>query len=159
MSGTEDMADRLDRALVLLQPAQFPVDLVDNPYRTSQWLSTINALHQVVLLLLTDPTPGARLPDSRGDQLMRRFRRITEGLPLACLNGLPPVAKLGLLRPLLADIETRARRIAEQHGIDTAALEARLRQYRTALGAMAARLAPEGAGLVDLRQPRIVPGH
>jgi hypothetical protein len=154
------MADRINRALVLLQTAPLPVDLIDNPYRTTQWLSTVNALHQTVLVLLTDAAAGARPPDSRSDRLMRRFMRLTDGLPQACLAGLPPVTKLGLLRPLLADIECRARRLAEQHGIDMTALEARLRQYRTALAAMAARLsAPEPPGGGALRRPQVVPGH
>lgn len=154
------MADRLDRALVLLQPAQLPVDLLDNPYRTSQWLSTVDALHQAILVLLTEPAPGAARPDSRADRLMRRFARMTEGLPLACLNGLPAVAKLALLRPLLCDIEARARRIAEQHGLDIGALEARLRQYRGAIAAMASRIAaPEPPGGALLRHPQIVPGR
>src|SRR3546814_6272343 len=97
------MADRLNRALILLQPAPLPVDLIDNPYRTDQWLSIVNTLHQAVLVLLVDAAsgalPAARAPESRGDQLMRRFRRLTDGLPMACLSGVPPVAKLGLLRP------------------------------------------------------------
>lgn len=158
------MADRLNRVLGLLQPAPLPVDLIDNPYRTDQWLSTVNTLHQAVLVLLADAASGAvpagRAPESRGDRLMRRFRGLTDGLPVACLSGVPPVAKLGLLRPLLADLEARVRRIAEQNNIDASAIEARLRQYRAALGIMATRLAISAeAGPAGLRQPVTVSGH
>lgn len=159
------MAHRLERALVLLNPAPLPVDLIDNPYRTGQWLSTVNALHQAVLVLLTDPGPGTRLPnaqpDSRADRLVRRFMRLTEGLPLACLSGLPAVTKLALLPPLLADIESRARRIASQYDLDAAAIEVRLSHYRASLGSMAARLAaPDGpASAAALRQPQTVPSR
>src|SRR3546814_10682987 len=70
---------------ILLQPAPLPVDLIDNPYRTDQWLSIVNTLHQAVLVLLVDAAsgalPAARAPESRGDQLMRRSEEHTSELP------------------------------------------------------------------------------
>jgi len=159
------MRERLSRALVLLQPAPLPVDLVDNPYCTDQWLVTVHNLHQAVLVLLGSGGEAAaggrpaKSPESRADRLMRRFSGLIDGLPLACLTGLSPMTKLGLLRPLLSDLECRARRIAEQGGPDTGPLELCLHQYRAATAAMAARqIAPE-LPAAGLRPPQTVPSR
>src|SRR3546814_20954301 len=82
------MADRLNRALILLQPAPLPVDLIDNPYRTDQWLSIVNTLHQAVLVLLVDAAsgalPAARAPASRDRTSVVQGKSVSVRVDLGC---------------------------------------------------------------------------
>lgn len=140
------MRERLGKALVLLQATPLPADLIDNPARTSQWLTALGNLHQAVTTLRDGDARGPRGErlETRGERVMRSFNRMIDGLPLACLNGVSPVIKLGLLRPLLIDLETIERRIIGLALPDLSAFTARLTQYRTATAGMAARhVAPD----------------
>ncbi|WP_341705774.1 hypothetical protein [Ferrovibrio sp.] len=136
------MRDRIGRALHLLQQTPLPVDLVENPSRTDQWLDTLQNLHLAMTTLLAGRTDTRT--DRRADRLMRRFAQMTSGLPQASLSGLSPVIKLGLLHPLLTDLEGLAREIGGRPGLDTTPLEYRLQIYRRAAGTMAARLGLAG---------------
>jgi hypothetical protein len=144
------MRERLGKALVLLQATPLPADLIDNPARTSQWLTALGNLHQAVTTLRAAEPRNARgeSPETRGERVMRNFNQMIEGLPLACLNGISPVIKLGLLRPLLIDLEAVERRIIGLALPDLSAFTARLTQYRTATAGMAARhVAPDPPAL------------
>lgn len=132
------MHARLGQALALLQSTALPVDLADNPERTAQWLGVLGNLQQALALL--QPRPDG---EGRAMQTFRRFQRMIEGLPAACLAGLPSTAKLGLLRALLTDIEIRGSSL-DLPGTETGMLQSRLRQCRSSLCAMAARLQPPG---------------
>jgi len=140
------MRERLGKALVLLQATSLPADLIDNPARTSQWLATLGNLQQAVSMLRSaEPrTIRGEIIETRGERVMRSFNRMIDGLPLACLNGVSPVIKLGLLRPLLIDLEAIERRIIGLALPDLSLFTARLTQYRTATAGMAARhVAPD----------------
>jgi hypothetical protein len=159
------MRERLGRALSLLQATPFSPDLVDDPGRTGQWLITLGNLHQAVSVLRDRPAANpAMLPtalESRGERVMRAFNRMIEGLPIACLSGLSPIIKLGLIRPLLLDLEALERRLRGQPFSEVSIFTARLTQFRSHAAAMAARhMAPDpphsGPGL---RQPNTVPAR
>ena len=127
------MRERLGRALTLLQGTPLPVDLVDNPAKTGQWLIALGNLQQILALL-----QGQASGEGRAGRAVRLFNRMIEGLPRACLSGLPATAKLGLLRPLLGEIEATGLGL-NQPITETGILQSRLRQCRAALTAMAAR--------------------
>ena len=145
------MRDRLGRVLALLQATPFPRDLVDNPDQTGQWLVTLGNLNQAVTLLRPHPPmrPDAMLAaptayETRGERVMRAFHRMIEGLPLACLGSLSPVIKLGLLWPLLKDLEALERRLLVLPATDVSPYTARVTQYRHDAAVMAARhIAPD----------------
>lgn len=151
------MRQRLGRALALLQATPLPLDLVDNPARTGQWLISVGNLHQALIMLGgLDAARRGQAAESRGERLVRRFNRMINGLPLACLDGMSPVSKLGLLWPLLSDLEACFRYWASLPQMDTAPLLGLLQQYRHALGMMADRhVAPDPPA--GLRPPRTVP--
>lgn len=128
------MRERLGRAVTLLQGTPLPVDLADNPAKTGQWLIALGNLQQT-LHLLQGQAPGE---EGRAGRTVRLFNRMIEGLPVACLSGLPATAKLGLLRPLLAEIEAMGFSLT-QPLTEIGILQSRLRQCRAALAAMAAR--------------------
>lgn len=142
------MRDRLGRVLILLQATPLSADLVDDPRRIGQWLITVQNLHQALRTLIDPerlPARGAQMrqrlpqPDSRADRVLRRFLKLIDGLPQACLAGLSPVIKLDLLRPLLAELEDWSAWLSAHPGLDTAPLDRRLGQYRAAAAMMAAR--------------------
>ena len=56
-----EMRERLGRVLALLQATPFPLDLVDDPARTGQWLVTLGNLNQAVALLRPQPAAGLAL--------------------------------------------------------------------------------------------------
>lgn len=130
------MRERLGRVLSLLQATPFPPDLIDNPARTDQWLLTLGNLQQAVALLRADRDGTL---ESRGERVIRTFNRMIDGLPVACLNGLSPIIKLGLIRPLLADLENLERRLRGLQLSEVGSFTARLTQYRSGLAAMASR--------------------
>jgi len=146
-----EMRDRLGRVLALLQATPLPRDLVDNPDQTGQWLITLGNLNQAVTLLRPQPQmrPGAVLAaptayETRGERVIRAFHRMIEGLPLACLGNLSPVIKLGLLWPLLMDLEVLERRLLVLPATDVSPYTARVTQYRQDAAVMAARhVAPD----------------
>ncbi|MEK9970211.1 MAG: hypothetical protein VW600_13820 [Ferrovibrio sp.] len=146
-----DLRERLGRALSLLQATPFPLDLVDNPARTGQWLATLGNLSQVLTLLRVQPQPqpGVMLAaptayETRGEGLIRAFHRMIEGLPLSCLGQLSPVIKLGLIWPLLRDLEALERRLLAMPLAEVAAYLARLAEYRRDAALMASRhVAPD----------------
>jgi hypothetical protein len=149
------MRDKLGRVLALLQATPLPPDLIDNPARTGQWLVTLGNLKQAIALL--NPPPAAVLAapsayETRGERVVRAFNRMIEGLPLACLGNLSPVIKLGLIRPLLRDLEALERRLGILPLSEVSAYTARLTQYRRETAEMAARHAvpdpPAQPGLV-----------
>lgn len=128
------MRERLGQALKLLQVTSLPADLADNPTKTGQWLAALGNLQQALHLLRDGPA----VEEGRATRMVRRFRRMIEGLPASCLTGLPATAKLGLLRPLLAEIEAMGFSLTlpiAEIGI----LQSRVGQCRAALAAMAAR--------------------
>lgn len=140
------MRERLGKALVLLQATSLPADLIDNPARTGQWLTTLGNLQQAVSTLRSAEPRTARgeIIETRGERVIRAFNQMIDGLPLACLNGVSPVIKLGLLRPLLIDLEAIERRIIGLALPDLSIFTAKLTQYRTATAGMAARhVAPD----------------
>ncbi|WP_300299903.1 hypothetical protein [Ferrovibrio sp.] len=151
------MADRLRRVLLLLQATPLPLDLIDNPGRTGQWLVTLENLQQALAVLRGDSRTATGLPaESRGERLTRLFNRMIAGLPMVCLAELSPVIKLGLLRPLLQDLDGAERRLRGTPLYEVTALATRLSYYRSALAEMAARhIAPEPP--LDLRPPETVP--
>lgn len=128
------MRERLGRALTLLQGTPLPVDLADNPAKTGQWLIALGNLQQT-LNLLQGQAAGE---EGRAGRAVRVFNRMIEGLPVACLSGLPSTAKLGLLRSLLAEIEATGFSLT-QPITEIGILQSRLRQCRAAFAAMAAR--------------------
>jgi hypothetical protein len=128
------MRERLGRALTLLQATAFPVDLADNPTRTGQWLITLGNLQQILQLLQGQSSRD----EGRASRLVRLFNRMIEGLPISCLSGLPATAKLGLLRPLLTEIEATGFDL-NLPIVEIGIFQSRLRQCRAALAAMAAR--------------------
>lgn len=146
-----DMRERLGRVLALLQATPFPRDLVDNPDQTGQWLVALGNLNQAVTLLRPQPAakPGMGLAaptayETRGERVIRAFHRMIEGLPLACLGNLSPVIKLGLIWPLLMDLEALERRLLVLPATDVSAYAARVTQYRHDAAAMASRhVAPD----------------
>lgn len=158
------MGDRLGRVLALLQATPFPLDLIDNPARTGQWMITLGNLNQAVTLLRPQPQPGAALAaptayEMRGERVVRAFNRMIEGLPLTCLGNLSPVIKLGLIWPLLIDLEALERRLLFLPPTDVSAYSARLTQFRQDAAAMARRHAapdPPHSG-PPLRPPASVP--
>ncbi|WP_374301807.1 hypothetical protein [Ferrovibrio sp.] len=151
------MVERLRRVLALLQATPFPLDLIDNPGRTGQWLVALQNLQQCLAVLRGDSRTSAGLPaESRGERLARMFNRMIAGLPMACLVELSPVIKLGLLRPLLQDLDMAERRLRGSPVYEVTALGAWLSQYRIVMAEMAARhVAPDPP--VDLRPPETVP--
>jgi hypothetical protein len=161
-----EMRDRLGRVLALLQATPFPLDLIDNPARTGQWMTTLGNLNQAVALLRPQPLPqpGAALAaptayETRGERVVRAFNRMIEGLPLTCLGNLSPVIKLGLIWPLLIDLEALERRLLVLPATDVSVYTARLTQYRQDAAAMARRHAapdPPHAG-PPLRPPASIP--
>lgn len=133
------MRERLGRALTLLQATPLPVDLADNPSKTGQWLAAVGNLQQTLHLLQDRPEAAAGSSgEGRAARMMRAFNRLIEGLPVGCLSGLPATAKLGLLRPLLTEIEAVGPALT-QPIVEIGILQSRLRQCRDALAAMAAR--------------------
>jgi hypothetical protein len=141
-----DMQDRLGRVLALMQATPFPLDLIDNPARTGQWLMTLGNLNQALKLLRPQPAaaPGTALAaptayETRGESVFRAFSRMIEGLPLACLGNLSPVIKLGLIWPLLLDLEGQEHRLQVLPQGDVSAYSAHLTQYRREAAAMARR--------------------
>jgi hypothetical protein len=126
--------DRLGQALTLLQSTPLPVDLADNPSRTEQWLATISNLQQTLLLLQEAACGGT----SRATEAVRRFKRMIEGLPASVLSGMPAPAKLGLLQPLVGEIESIAGALAMPVS-ELNHFRTRMRHCQTALAAMAAR--------------------
>jgi hypothetical protein len=141
-----DMGERLGRVLALLQATSFPLDLIDNPDQTGLWLLTLGNLNQAVTLLRPQPAPqagpGLAAPtayETRGERVLRGFNRMIEGLPLTCLGNLSPVIKLGLIWPLLADLEALERRLRGLPASDVSAYSARLTQYRRDAATMARR--------------------
>ncbi len=128
------MRERLSRALTLLQGTPLPVDLADNPAKTGQWLVALGNLQQI-LHLLQGQSPRE---EGRAGRAVRLFNRMIEGLPVSCLSGLPTTAKLGLLRPLLAEIEAQGVSL-NQTIAEMGIFQSRLRQCRAALAAMAER--------------------
>lgn len=155
------MQDRLGRVLALMQATPFPLDLIDNPARTGQWLATLGNLNQALKLLRPQPAvaPGTALAaptayETRGERVFRAFNRMIEGLPLACLGNLSPVIKLGLIWPLLLDLEGQERRLHVLPQGDVSAYSAYLTQYRREAAAMARRhAAPDPL----LRAPASIP--
>jgi hypothetical protein len=152
-----DMRERLGRVLALLQATPLSLDLIDNPAQTGQWLITLGNLGQAIALLRPAPAPQQALAapgayDTRGQRVVQAFNRMIEGLPPACLRNLSPVIKLGLIRPLLADLEALERRLRALPQAEVSAYTARLTQYRREAAAMAARHAapdpPAPPGLV-----------
>lgn len=145
------MRERLGRVLALLQATPLPPDLVDDPARTGQWLVALGNLNQAVTLLRPPPQtqPGAVLAaptayETRGERVIRAFQRMIEGLPLTCLGNLSPVIKLGLIRPLLVDLEALEKRLRALPATDTSVYRAWLTQYRQNTAAMALRhVAPD----------------
>lgn len=140
------MRDRLGEAMVLLQATPLPVDLIDNPARTGQWLVALANLQKAVATLRSAEPRNARgeIEETRGERVMRAFSQMIDGLPQACLNGISPVIKLGLLRPLLIDLEAIERRIMGAQMGELSAFTAKLTQFRTATASMAARhIAPD----------------
>lgn len=129
-------AERLARAVAVLQSTALPVDLADNPERTAQWLAVLGNLQQALVLLQVRPEG-----EGRAMQIFRRFQRMINGLPETCLTGLPSTTKLGLLRALMADIEARGSSL-DLPGSEAGVLRSRLRQCRASICAMAARLQP-----------------
>ncbi|WP_341915975.1 hypothetical protein [Ferrovibrio terrae] len=161
--ATDDMRERLGRVLSLLQATPLPVELIDDPGRTGQWLVTLGNLHQAVTLLrnirLADQASVAAVYETRGERVMRAFNRMIEGLPMTCLGSLSPIIKLGLIRPLLAELEALERRLRALPLNEVSVFSARLTQYRSTLAAMAARhLAPDPPP-VALRPPSAVPAR
>ncbi len=153
----ETMAERLRHVLSLLQATPLPQDLVDNPGRTGQWLVTLQNLQQCLAVLRADSRLPTGLPaESRGERLAAMFHRMIAGLPIACLAGLSPVIKLGVLRPLVQDLDAAEERLRGVALYEVAALGAWLSQYRAALADMAARhVAPDPP--TQLRPPETVP--
>lgn len=141
------MHERLERALALLQATPFPLDLVDNPAQTGLWLVTLGNLAQAVTLLRPQTPAVLAAPtayETRGERVIRTFNRMVEGLPTACLGNLSPVIKLGLIRPLLVDLEALERRLRALPLSNVSAYTARLTQYRRETTAMALRhVAPD----------------
>jgi len=140
------MQQRLGEAMVLLQATPLPADLIDNPARTGQWLTALGNLHKAVATLRSAEPRNARgeIEETRGERVMRAFGQMIDGLPQACLNGVSPVIKLGLLRPLLVDLEAIERRILGLQMTELTAFTAKLTQFRTATAGMAARhIAPD----------------
>ncbi|MCW0235445.1 MAG: hypothetical protein OJJ21_17735 [Ferrovibrio sp.] len=162
------MRERLGRVLSLLQATPLPVELIDDPARTGQWLVTLGNLHQAVILLRNlRPVPGQPIGplaapsayESRGERVMRAFNRMIDGLPQTCLSSLSPIIKLGLIRPLLAELETLERRLRALPLAEVSAFTARLTQYRNTAAAMAARhMAPDPPS-PPLRPPVTVPAR
>ncbi|HEX6959861.1 MAG TPA: hypothetical protein VF194_17895 [Ferrovibrio sp.] len=155
---------RLNQVLALLRATSLPSDLVDDPAHTAEWLATVNTLRQALRLLWVPPAvkppekprldpaallaggqPPAEIGESRADRVVGRFNRMIEGLPVTCLRGMSPVSKLGLLQPLLHDLETgRQRWTAVLAMPEMLPLNGLLYQYGLALAAMAARhVAPD----------------
>lgn len=128
---------QMSRVMALLQATPLPADLIDNPARTGQWLASVGNLYQVLQMLPHPPNSRGRAGETRGERVVRHFNRMIHGLPLACLDGMSPISKLGLLWPLLRDLENWCRRGAAR--LDSAPMDAVLRQYRATLDAMAAR--------------------
>lgn len=155
------MKDRLGRVLALMQATPLPPDLIDNPARTGQWLATLGNLNQAVKLLRPQPPvqAGAALAaptayETRGESVVRAFNRMIEGLPITCLGNLSPVIKLGLIWPLLLDLEGLERRLDVLPQTDVSAYSAQLTQYRQEAAAMARRhAAPDPS----LRAPASIP--
>lgn len=142
------MRERLGRVLALLQATPLMPDLVDDPAQTGQWLVALGNLNQAVTLLRPQPQvpPGALAAaptahETRGERVLRAFQRMIEGLPLACLGNLSPVIKLGLIRPLLTDLEALERRLRALPTIDISLYSAWLAQYRQNAAVMALRQA------------------
>lgn len=140
------MRERLGRVLALLQATPLPPDLVDDPARTGQWLVALGNLNQAVTLLRPQPQlqtgAVAAAPtayETRGERVIRAFQRMIEGLPLTCLGNLSPVIKLGLIRPLLTDLETLERRLRALPATEISVYRAWLMQYRQTATAMALR--------------------
>jgi hypothetical protein len=163
-----EMRERLARVLSLLQATPLPVDLVDDPGRTGQWLVTLGNLHQAVTLLRNlRPAPGQPIGplaaptayESRGERMMRAFNRMIDGLPITCLSGLSPIIKLGLIRPLLAELEALERRLRALPLAEATAFTARLTQYRLSATAMAARHVAPDPPTLPLRPPATVPAR
>jgi hypothetical protein len=162
----DEMRDRLGRVLALLQATPFPLDLIDNPARTGQWMHTLGNLNQAVALLRPQPQlqPGAALAaptayETRGERVIRAFNRMIEGLPLTCLGNLSPVIKLGLIWPLLIDLEALEHRLSVLPSTEVSAYSAWLTQYRQDAAAMARRHAapdPPQSG-PPLRPPASIP--
>lgn len=159
------MRDRLGRVLALLQATPFPLDLIDNPARTGQWMITLGNLNQAVALLRPQPQqPATALAaptayETRGERVIRAFNRMIEGLPLTCLGNLSPVIKLGLIWPLLVDLETLEKRLLVLPPTDVSAYSAWVTQYRQNAATMARRHdapdpPPSGA---PLRPPASIP--
>lgn len=170
------MRERLGRALSLLQATPLSVELIDDPARTGQWLVTLGNLHQAVTLLRNlRPAPGqfqeqshgqslALLAaptayESRGERVMRAFNRMIDGLPQTCLSSLSPIIKLGLIRPLLVELETLERRLRALPFAEVSAFTARLTQYRSNAAAMAARHMAPDPPPTPLRPPATVPAR
>lgn len=152
------MRERLGKALVLLQATSLPADLIDNPARTGQWLAALGNLQQAVVTLYGEMRSPRGIPmQTRGDRVIRAFHAMIEGLPQACLAGVSPVIKLGLISPLLADLENIERRILGTPLAEMTAFTARLTQYRTAAATMAARHAAPDEPSGRLRQPPEIP--
>ena len=128
------MRERLGRALTLLQGTILPVDLADNPAKTGQWLTALSNLQQILQLLQGQSGSD----EGRAGRSVRLFNRMIEGLPVSCLSGLPATAKLGLLRPLLTEIEAMGVSL-NQPIAEIGIFQNRLRQCRAALTAMVAR--------------------
>lgn len=155
------MRERLGRVMSLLQATPFPPDLIDDPARTGQWLVTLGNLHQAISLLGQDrtqhhPAAAPTAYESRGERVMRAFNRMIDGLPMACLASLSPIIKLGLIRPLLLDLEALERRLRSLPLAEVTAFTAKLTQYRASAAAMAARhIAPDP----PLRAPESVPAR
>ncbi len=145
------MRERLGRVLSLLQATPLPVDLVDDPTRTGQWLIALGNLNHAVALLRPQPQTPPGLPlaaptayQTRGERVIRAFQQMIEGLPLACLGNLSPVIKLGLIWPLLKDLDAVERRLRALPAMDISAFSGWLTQYRQNAAAMALRhVAPD----------------
>lgn len=154
-----DLRERLARVLSLLQATPLPVDLIDDPARTGQWLIALGNLHQAVTLLrpAAGPAAGPTTAESRGERVMQAFNRMIEGLPQTCLASLSPVIKLGLIRPLLTELEALERRLRALPLAEVSAFTARLTQYRSTAAAMAARHAAPEPPAQALRPPATVP--
>lgn len=157
----ETVAERLRRVVALLQATPLPLDLVDNPGRTGQWLVTLQNLQQCLAVLRGDSrmTDG-RPMESRGERLTRIFNRMIAGLPMGCLVELSPVIKLGLLRPLVQDLDAMERHLRGNtiHNAihEVATLGAWLSEYRATLAEMATRhVAPDPPA--EWRPPETVP--
>ncbi|MFN4163301.1 MAG: hypothetical protein ACK4GK_01910 [Ferrovibrio sp.] len=156
-ADAETVAERLRRVLALLQATPLPPDLVDNPGRTGQWLVTLQNLQQCLAVLRGDSRlPDGRPTESRGERLTRIFNRMIAGLPMGCLVELSPVIKLGLLRPLVQDLDAMERRLRGNPVHEVATLGAWLSEYRIALAEMAANhVAPDPPA--EWRPPEAVP--